>query len=262
MTLSQRDLGSVEGRRFYNFATLADDIESIVPRLKFLIKKGCPVSAVVIGESIDVLLDDGGKKAYSLLLNENPAVSGENHVAFYSKYFLSAQALITYVDAVHRSPAFHDIYYSDGHADYLFKMEDGAAFALPRCGARTLGAADRKILFDRLTSYREIAAMSDRYHFKIVVWIAPLNKWESSLFDDPVVKEYLQQLRAIANLPVVEADRNSPLLADFHYWHDCGHFSRTVFDQLIAPAASRLLGRSATEVAPDVTENASASKWR
>jgi hypothetical protein len=257
MTLSADDLGDVQGRRFYNFSTLADDIESIVRRLNFLIDKGCPISTVIAGESIDVLMDEGEKNAYSLLLSENPVLSGENRLSFYSKYFLSAQALITYARALHNNSAARDIYYPDGHADYLFGMENGAAFALPRCGATQLGDADRKLLFGRLVGYRKIASMSARYHFKTIVWIAPLNTSESRLFDDPVVKDYLQQLRAIPNLPVIEADRNSPLLADFHNWHDCGHFRRTLFDQLVAPAASRLLEHSAKRVTPGITENAS-----
>jgi hypothetical protein len=250
MTLSESDLGDVQGRRYYNFSTLADDIESIVRRLNFLIGKGCPISAVIVGESIDVLMDESEKNAYFLLLSENPAVSGENRIAFYSRYFLSAQALTAYARAVHRNPTAHDIYYPDGHADYLFGMEDGTAFALPRCGARKLGDADRKMLFARLAGYRQIASMSVRDNFKVIVWIAPLNAWEGRLFDDPVVRDYLQQLRAIPNLPVVEADRNSPLLSDYHSWHDCGHFRRTVFDQLVAPAASRLLGHSTARVMP------------
>jgi hypothetical protein len=255
--LSERDLGGIQGRRFYNFATPADDIESIVSRLKFMIKKGCPISAIVVGESLDVFMDQIEKGTYSLLLSENPAVSGENRMAFYSKYFLSAQALITYYREMRQNSSPHDIYYLDGHADYLFAMEDGADFALPRCGARKLGVADEKVLTDKLLGYREIAEMADQYRFKVIVWIAPLNKWESSLFDDPVVEAFLQQLRAIPHLPVVEADRSSPLLSDFHYWHDCGHFRRTVFDQLVAPSVSGYLVRSGARVIPRITENTS-----
>jgi hypothetical protein len=242
--LSERDFENVQGRRFYNFATPTDDIESIVRRLNFLIGKGCPISTVVVGESIDVLLDETGKKAYSLLLSEYPAVSGENRMEFYSKYFLSAQALITFARARHLNASPLDNYHFDGHADYLFGMEDGTAFTLPRCQGGALQASDRKLLFDRLPGYHELAKMSGRYHFKAIVWIAPLNKWKSRFFDDPIVKDYLQELRAIPNLPVVEADRNSPLLSDFHNWHDCGHFRRIVFDQLVAPAVSMFMDAS------------------
>jgi hypothetical protein len=252
-TLSESDLGDVQGRRFYNFSTPADDIVSIVRRLKFLIGRGCPISAVVVEESIDVLLDESALSAYSLLLSESPAVSGENRISFYSKYFLSAQALATYVRAVSRHPSHPDIYYPDGHADYLWGMEDGAAFALARCRASNTEVTDKKLLVAKLSGYREIARLSERYHFKTIAWIAPLNKWESSFLDDPAIRDFLQRLRAVPNLAVIEADRDSPLLSDFRDWHDCGHFRRIVFDQLVAPAVSEILRHSAARATDTVT---------
>jgi hypothetical protein len=254
--LSESDLGNVRGRRFYNLATTADDMAAIVSRLNFLIERGCPISAVVVGESVDIVLDETARRSGSLLLSENPAVSGENRMAFYSKYFLGTQALVTYIRFVYQHPSRHEIYYPDGHADYLWAMENGMPFALAPCrGPTTLGVAERDLLSAKLPGYRSIAGMADRYHFKVIVWIVPLNKWESDLFDDPAVKDYLQQLRAIPNLAIVEADRNSPLLSDFRYWHDCRHFRRTVFDQLVAPGASRFLGHAADRAMPGISEN-------
>jgi len=256
--LSESNLGDVQARRFYNLATTADDIVSIVHRLNHLIGRGCPISAVVVGESIDLFMDESARSAGSLLLSENPAVSGENRISFYSKYFLSAQALVEYFRFLYEHPSRHEIYYPDGHADYLWEMKDDTPFALAACrGSKTLGAAERKLLFAKLGGYREIAGMSDRYHFKTIVWIVPLNEWQSELFDDPDVKDYLQQLRAIPNLAIVEAERNSRLLSDFHNWHDCRHFRRTVFDQLVAPAVSGFLGHSTERAMPGVTENTS-----
>jgi hypothetical protein len=249
-TLSQGDLGDVEGGRFYNFSTPADDIASIVRRLNFLIAAGCRISTVVVEESIDVLLDRGALSEYSLLLSENPAVSGENRIAFYSRYFLGAQALDTYFRALLRDPSHHDIYYPDGHVDYLWGMEDGTAFALPQCDASNLKITDKNLLLAKLAGYREIARLSDQYHFRAIVWIAPLNKWQSSFLDDPAIQDFLRQLRALPGLPVIEADRDSPLLADFRNWHDCGHFRRTVFDQLVAPGVSRFLRRPAAPSSP------------
>jgi hypothetical protein len=179
-------------------------------------------------------------------LSENPAVSGENRIAFYSRYFLGAQALDTYVRGLHRDPPHRDIYYSDGHADFLWGMEDGTEFALSRCNASKLKITDSKLLLAKLAGYREIARLSDRYHIKTIVWIAPLNKWEAGFLDDPAIQDFLKQLRAIPGLPVIEADRDSPLLSDFRNWHDCGHFRRIVFDQLMAPGVSRLLRRPAS----------------
>jgi hypothetical protein len=163
-TLSAKELGEIPGRRFYNLSTPADDVVSIVRRLKYLIASGCPVAALVVEESVDVLLDERAMAAYGLLLSENPAVSGENRVAFYSKYFLSARPLAAYGRAQWQDPSHRDIYYPDGHAVYLWGMDDGAAFALARCRAPGMKITDRTLLLAKLSGYREIASLADRYH--------------------------------------------------------------------------------------------------
>jgi hypothetical protein len=239
-TLSQRDLAPVSDLKFYNFSTPADDISSIVRRIRFLLDRGCPVSALVVEESIDVLLDADELGSYSLLLSENPRVSGENRAAFYSRYFLSAQSLTTYFSARRRDPVTHDIYFPDGHADYLWSMRDGSSFLLQRCGIPTFTAGQLSLLADKLSGYRQLAQLSAQYHFKSVVWIAPLNHWEGGVLLDPQIAGFLHQLHAIPGLSVVEPDWNSPMLANFRSWHDCGHFRREVFDELLAPSVARL----------------------
>jgi hypothetical protein len=243
-TLSDRDLPDVTGHRFYNFSTPADNVRTIVPRLKFLLDAGCPVTAVVTDASLDVLLDQNQISRYSLLLTESPKLSGESRASFYSRYFLSAQALSGYVSARLRPPATHDIYFSDGHAEYLWSMSDGSSFLLPRCGAPALSAAQKQLLFEMLPAYRELAQMAQQYHFAAIVWIAPLSRSESSLVRDPDVAAFIAQLHAIPKLGIVEPDWNSPMLADYHEWHDCGHFRRSVFDRLIAPSISQLMPKA------------------
>lgn len=240
-TLSARDLGDAGGRRFYNLSTPADDVASIVKRLKYFIDRGCPISTVIAAESVDVLLDVDEKESYSLLLRENPAVSGENRLAFYARFFLSPQALTTYFRSVgwRRTP--RDFYYLDGHVDYYWSMRDGSDFALARCRASGGEARAGKLLSAKLAGYRDLAALAARQKFTAIVWIAPLNKASGALLDDPEVRNFIASLRDIPNLRLIQADRDSPLLEDFHAWHDCGHFRPTVFDELVAPQISRLL---------------------
>jgi hypothetical protein len=235
-TLSGRDLPGVPALRIYNFSTPADNILSIVPRLKFLIDAGCPVSTVVVDESLDVLLETAEINRYSLLLSEHPRISGEPWPSFYSRYFLSAQSLAAYFAARRISSVTRDIYYPDGHADYLWGLRDGSSFSLPRCGAPVLTNSQRVLMATRLSGYQALAQLSAQYHFKAVVWIAPLNHSEGPLVRDPDVANFLRQLHALPGLGVVEPDWQSPMLADFHEWHDCGHFRRSVFDRLISPA--------------------------
>jgi hypothetical protein len=240
-TLSDRDLPKPSALRMYNFSTPADNVTSIVPRLKFLIGHGCPISTIIVDESLDVMLEQAELSRYGLLLSEHPRISGENWLSFYSRYFLSTQSLQTYFSARHKPSVTHDYYYPDGHADYLWGLEDASSFSLPRCGVPTLTTAQRSLMETKLAGYRALALLAVRYHFTAIVWIAPLNGSESPLVQDPSVANFIRQLHGIAELAVIEPDWQSPLLADFHQWHDCGHFRRTVFDQLIAPATSGLL---------------------
>lgn len=240
-TLSQQDLAPVSDLKFYNLSTPADNISSIVRRMRFLLDRGCPVSALVVEESIDVLLDENEVGTYSLLLGENPQVSGENRAAFYSRYFLSAQSLTTYFSARRRDPVTHDIYFPDGHADYLWSMRDGSSFLLQRCGIPNFTAEQLSLLAGKLSGYRQLAQLAAQYHFKTVVWIAPLNHWEGDVLLEPKIAEFLHQLHEIPGLSVVEPDWDSPMLANFRSWHDCGHFRREVFDELLAPTVAHLL---------------------
>ena len=85
---------------------------------------------------------------------------------------------------------------------------------------------------------------------------AKLDEWEKELAPSTELREwfghepsrfaefrrrYISELRQIAGLSLVESDRNSPLLSDFRQWHDCNHFHRAVFDQLVAPGVAKLL---------------------
>jgi hypothetical protein len=240
-TLRQQDLAPVSDLKFYNFSTPADNISSIVRRIRFLLDRGCPLSALVVEESIDVLLDASEVRSYSLLLSESPQLSGENRAAFYSRYFLSAQSLTTYFSARRRDPVTHDIYFPDGHADYLWSMRDGSSFLLQRCGRPSFTPGQLSLLAAKLSGYQQLAQLAEQYHFRTVVWIAPLNHWESAVLLDPQIAAFLHRLHAVPGLVVLEPDWNSQMLADFRSWHDCGHFRREVFDELLAPSVARLV---------------------
>jgi hypothetical protein len=126
-------------------------------------------------------------------------------------------------------------YYADGHADYMWSMKSDFAEA---CAPQTTPA--KNTLLAELSGYGEFAVLAARNHFKAIVWIAPGPTQRSSP-RDTYMEQYIAQLRAIPNLSIIEPDLESPLLADIHYWHDCVHFRRTVFQQLASPAASALL---------------------
>lgn len=247
-TLSSRDLPGTDSQTFYNLGTQADDIFSINRRVRFLLGRGCPLATVVVDESVDLLA--GVVTRDTLLIGESPMISGESRLAFYGKYFLSFQSLAAYSRSRLRGAALQFVYHPDGHADYLREMQDGTSFALPRCGGPVPHFPRRAELVRKLPGYLELSELSRRYHFRVVVWVAPLNHLASALLDDSVIRDYLGQLRSIPNLPVIESDRNSALLGDFHNWYDCGHFRPVIFDRLIAPAVRELLAQDSRQPAP------------
>ena len=65
----------------------------------------------------------------------------------------------------------------------------------------------------KLSGYREMAGLSDRYHFKAIVWIVPLDRWEDRLFDDPDVKDLAAAAVHSRPPPSSRPTRGSPLLS-------------------------------------------------
>jgi hypothetical protein len=236
--LAGQDLGNIGGRRFYNLAAPRDEITSIVRRLRYLIGKGCPVSAVIAAESIDIVSDG---KDTSLLNTESPLISGESRLSFLGKFFFSSQPLVDYLTTL-GSP-FHFMYGADGHVEYLWRMKSPADLAAPSCRPPRLSEVDKQLLFLKLPAYRELADLAVRNHFQAIVWITPFNAWKQQVFDDPDVRRFFSELRSIPHLSVLDADRTSPMLSDFTLWTDCLHFRPPFFDELVAPPILRLLSR-------------------
>jgi hypothetical protein len=238
--LTGLDLKNIGGRRFYNWAAPRDEITSIVRRLKWLIGAGCPVSAVIAGESIDIFADG---KDTSLLNTESPLISGESRLSFLGKFFFSSQPLIDYLGQMTFGSPFHFMYNADGHVDYLWRMKSPADLVDSSCRPPQLSEVEKRLLFLKLPAYRELADLSVRNHFQAIVWITPFNGWKQQVFDDPDVRYFFSQLRSIPHLWVVDAERRSPMLSDFTLWTDCLHFRRPVFDELVAPHILSLLSR-------------------
>jgi hypothetical protein len=223
--------------RFYNLGAPVEAIGLSLDQLEFLIRIGCPVSALLVGESVDVLAHAPPDRLTQM---EHPLITGDNLLLFYGKYFLGPQGAIAHFRSKFSSfrPMF---YYPDGHLDYLWEMQSDADYANPVCKVSRLSAQQKVDLFARLPQYRKLASLAIQHHIKVVVWLTPLSKARSIVLDDADVSRYISELHRIAGLSVLESDRNSPLLSDFHQWHDCIHFHRPVFDQLIAPGVAKLL---------------------
>jgi hypothetical protein len=229
------------GTRFYNFSAPGEDIGQILEKIEFLFRNGCPVSALLIAESVDVFDAPGHPGRDALSQIRHPLITGDNLLLFYARYFLGPQGAITFFRSK-RSPRLRSMfYYPDGHMDYLWEMQSDAGYTLPACRISTLSAQEKIDLYGRLPEYRRLAALAAQHHVKVIVWLTPLSKVGSIVLRDPDVSRYMNELRQIGGLSVLESDRDSPLLADFHQWHDCSHFHRSVFDQLVAPGVAKLL---------------------
>jgi hypothetical protein len=227
------------GARFYNAGAPVEDIGQSIEKLEFLFSIGCPVSALLVGESVDVLAHPPPDRLTQM---EHPLITSANLLLFYGKYFLGPQAAIAYFRSKSSTSSRPLFYYPDGHLDYLWEMQSDAEYASSICKISPLSAQQKIDLFGRLPQYRRLASLAAQHQIKVVVWLTPLSKPRSVVLDDPDVSRYISELHQIAGLSVLEADRDSPLLADFHQWHDCNHFHRTVFDQLVAPGVAKLLG--------------------
>lgn len=226
------------GARYYNLSAPGEDIGQSLEQLEFLFRINCPVSALLVGESIDVLAHPGPDWLTQM---KHPLISGKNSLLFFGKYFLGPQGAIAYFRSRFSSASRRMFYYPDGHSDYLWEMQSDANDAIPLCRASRLSAELKIDLYGRLPQYRKLASLAAQHHVKVVVWLTPLHKARSIVLDDSDVSRYINELHKIAGLNVLEADRDSPLLTDFHQWHDCSHFKRQVFDQLVAPGAAKLL---------------------
>jgi hypothetical protein len=236
--LSGSEFAGGSGDRYYNLGAPAEEIGQSAERLKFLFRSGCPVSRLLVGESIEILAHPNPASWQQM---EHPLLTGGNSLFFYGKYFLGPQGAIAYVRSRFFPTSRPMFYYPDGHMDFLWEMKSDADYAIPFCRTSRLSAEDKAVLFDRLPLYRRLASLADEHHVKVVVWLTPLSKARSITLDDPDVDRYIAELRRIPDLTVFEADRSSPLLSDFRQWHDCSHFHRAVFDQLVAPGVSKLL---------------------
>jgi hypothetical protein len=227
------------GSRYYNLSAPGEDIGQNLEQLEFLFRIGCPVSALLVAESVDVVAHPGPDWLTQM---SHPLISGGNLLLFYGKYFLGPQGAIAYFRSRFSSSSRSMFYYPDGHSDYLWELQSDADYAaLPLCRPSRLSAELKTALYGRLPQYRKLASLAAQHNVKVTIWLTPLHKTRSPVLDDPDVGRYVDELQQIAGLNVLESDRDSPLLADFHQWHDCSHFHRHVFDQLIAPGVAKLL---------------------
>jgi hypothetical protein len=230
--------GSDTAARYYNLGAPAEEIGQSLERIEFLFKRGCPVSILLMAESIEILAHPNPA---SLQQMEHPFITGGNLLLFYGRYFLGPQGAVNYVRSRFIPTSRPMFYYLDGHMDFQWEMKSDAEYSIPICVTTRLSPDDKMMLFDRLPKYRKLASLAAEHHVKVVVWLTPLSKARSIALDDPDVDRYIAELRRIPGLSVFEADRNSPLLSDFQQWHDCSHFHREVFDQLVAPGVTKLL---------------------
>ena len=235
--LQGSQFADAEGR-YYNLGAPAEEIGQSLERLEFLFRSSCAVTALLVGESVDVL---ARPRPDSFTQMEHPLITGGNPLLFYGKYFLGPQGAIAFLRSK-ISPSLRPMfYYPDGHMDFLWEMRGDADYTIPLCRISGLSAQQKTDLYGRLPLYRKLASLAAQHHVKVVVWLTPLSKTRSIVLDDPDVSRYISELRQIAGLRVLEPDRDSPLLADFQQWHDCNHFHRAVFDQLVAPGVAKLL---------------------
>jgi hypothetical protein len=233
--LSEQDLSEMPRGRFYNLAFPGDSIDMVVKRLRFLLDRGCPVSKVVINDSPDTIAGEPGRVNLGGVFTEHPLISHENLWAFYASNLLSPRPLITYFSGRRRWPGGQLYYHADGHVDYRVESHSNLDLEPLHCGIAKIAPGERWMILNKLSGYRALAELAAARGFHLILWSSPLNIRRQDILQMPFVVQFEAQLRKIPGLRVVEPIAESPVLDDFHYWHDCAHFHREVFDELVKP---------------------------
>src|ERR1700743_1283012 len=167
------------GTRYYNFSAPGEDIGQSLEQLEFLFRSGCPVSTLLIAESVDVFDVFGHPGRDALNQIRHPLITGDNLLLFYARYFLGPQGALAFLRSK-RVPSLRPMfYYPDGHMDYLWEMQSDADYTRPVCRISGLSAQEKIELYGRLPVYRKLPRLPAQHHFKVVVWLTPLSKARS-----------------------------------------------------------------------------------
>jgi hypothetical protein len=224
-----------EQNRFFNFAVSDDRVNGIFLKASYLVSLGCLKNIAIIPVSLDTIGTEDWDAQKNLLRSESPLLSKRSYFDFFSAYLLNFEITHTnlnYVIADASVPRF--IYAKDGAVSYSWEMGkddfDKCNTPVNFSNINYAGAIRKDLeVHKKLASLLKNAGVVP----VLVLMPMPSNVFKSYQENKQIVN-YLESLEQIYNRKII-ANYNKQFTSDYKFWHDCGHFKKSVFEKFLAP---------------------------
>jgi hypothetical protein len=224
-----------EKNRFFNFAVSEDKINGILLKASYLVALGCLKNIAIIPVSLDTIGTEDWDAQKNLLRSESPLLSKRSYFDFFSAYLLNFEIThtnINYLIADASVPRF--IYGKDGAVSYAWEM--GKA-DFEKCNTPIdVNKIDYTgAIRQDLEIHKKLASLFKNAGVVPVLVLMPMpsNVFKSYLANKQMVN-YLEALEQIYNRKII-ANYDKQFTSDYKFWHDCGHFKKSVFEKFLAP---------------------------
>jgi hypothetical protein len=224
-----------EKNRFFNFAVSEDRVNGIFLKASYLVTLGCLKNIALITVSPDIIGTQDWDTQKNLLRSESPVLSKRSYFDFFSAYLLNFEITHTNINQVIADtnvPRF--LYGKDGAVSYSWEMgkEDFEKCNTPANFSKVdyTGSIQQD-----LEAHKKLAALFERAGVTPVLVLMPMpsNIFESYLANKQVIG-YFESLEKIYNTKII-AHYDKQFTNDYTFWHDCGHFKKSVFEKYLAP---------------------------
>ena len=204
-------------------------------KASYLVSLGCLKNIALIPVSLDTIGIEDWDAQKNLLRSESPLLSKRSYFDFFSAYLLNFEIThtnINYVIADASVPRF--IYGKDGAVSYNWDM---AKDEFEKCNTPVnfsninYAGAIRK----DLEVHKKLASLLKSAGVLPVLILMPMpsNVFTSYLTNKQIVS-YPESLEQIYNTKII-ANYDKQFTSDYRFWHDCGHFKKSVFEKFLAP---------------------------
>jgi hypothetical protein len=224
-----------EKNRFFNFAVSEDMVNGIFLKASYLVALGCLKNIAIIPVSLDIIGIRDWDAQKNLLRSESPLLGKRSHFDFFSAYLLNFEIThtnINYVIADASVPRF--IYGKDGAVSYAWEMGK-ADFEKCNTPIDVSKIDYSDAIRQDLGVHKKLAALFKSAGVVPVLVLMPMpsNVFKSYLANKQMVN-YLEALEQIYNRKII-ANYDKQFTSDYKFWHDCGHFKKSVFEKFLAP---------------------------
>ncbi|MFA5920862.1 MAG: hypothetical protein WC856_06180 [Methylococcaceae bacterium] len=225
-----------EKNRFFNFSVSEEKVNGIFLKASYLVSLGCLKNIAIIPVSLDTIGTQDWDAQKNLLRSESPLLSKRSYFDFFSSYLLNFEITHTnfnYVIADASIPRF--IYAKDGAVSYTWEM-----------GKEDFEKCNTPVNFDKvdytgsisqdLEIHKKLASLFKSAGVVPVLILMPLpSEIFTSYQANKQIAGYLKSLEQIYNKKII-ANYDKEFTNDYKFWHDCGHFKKSVFENYLAPA--------------------------